>query len=242
MEKANDYSELLSDLMNQLQGTSKEYLSNYLSNAPSWLLEYIQITKVKKDTIFIREETKVESIYILVEGIVKAIDYRFLGNSYDYMWFYPVISFGGMEVLLDLDQFQTTLSTMTPCTMLVISKSLFEKWVKSDINALSMEVKSMGTFLLEEVKRERIFLFMPGFDRVVYMLTQIYEQTSESNTCTIKLTHQDLADRTGLSLKTINRSLKELELSQSIGRIGNKIIVDDTQYRKMKELIEQKHG
>jgi len=242
MEKANDYSELLSDLMNQLQGTSKEYLSNYLSNAPSWLLEYIQITKVKKDTIFIREETKVESIYILVEGIVKAIDYRFLGNSYDYMWFYPVISFGGMEVLLDLDQFQTTLSTMTPCTMLVIAKSLFEKWVKSDINALSMEVKSMGTFLLEEVKRERIFLFMPGFDRVVYMLTQIYEQTSESNTCTIKLTHQDLADRTGLSLKTINRSLKELELSQSIGRIGNKIIVDDTQYRKMKELIEQKHG
>jgi CRP/FNR family cyclic AMP-dependent transcriptional regulator len=242
MEKANDYSELLLDLMKQLQGTSKEYLSNYLSNAPSWLLEYIQITKVKKDTIFIREETKVESIYILVEGIVKAIDYRFLGNSYDYMWFYPVISFGGMEVLLDLDQFQTTLSTMTPCTMLVISKNLFEKWVKSDINALSMEVKSMGSFLLEEVKRERVFLFMSGFDRVVYMLTQIYEQTSENNICTIKLTHQDLADRTGLSLKTINRSLKELELGLSIGRIGNRLIIDDIQYKKMKDMLEQKHG
>jgi CRP/FNR family cyclic AMP-dependent transcriptional regulator len=242
MENVYEYSTSLSNLINNLQDTSKEYLTNYFSNAPTWLLEYIQVTKVKKDTIFIREETKVESIYILVEGIVKAIDYRFLGNSYDYMWFYPVISFGGMEVLLDLDRFQTTLSTMTPCTMLVISRNLFEKWVKSDIHALSLEVKSMGSFLLEEVKRERVFLFMSGFDRVVYMLTQIYEQTSENNICTIKLTHQDLADRTGLSLKTINRSLKELELEKSIRRLGNKIIIDDVQYKRMKDIMEKKHG
>jgi CRP/FNR family cyclic AMP-dependent transcriptional regulator len=242
MENATDYSLHLSNLIHQLPSTSKEYLEKYLSNAPSWLLEALQIITVKKDVIFIREETKAEAIYILVEGIVKAIDYRFLGNSYDYMWFYPVISFGGMEVLLDLDQFQTTLSTMTPCTMLIIPKNIFEKWIKSDINALSMEVKSMGSFLLEEVKRERIFLFMPGFDRVVYMLTQIYEQTAENNSCTIKLTHQDLADRTGLSLKTINRSLKELEVDSHIGRIGNKIMIEDLQYKKMKEMLEHKHG
>jgi CRP/FNR family cyclic AMP-dependent transcriptional regulator len=158
------------------------------------------------------------------------------------MWFYPVISFGGMEVLLDLEDYQTTLSTMTTCTMLVIPRTVFEQWIKNDNKALSMEVKSMGSLLLEEVKKERIFLFMPAFDRVVYLLTQIYEQTAENKICTIKLTHQDLADRTGLSLKTINRSLKELELEAHIGRIGNKIVINESQYSYMKRLMEEKHS
>jgi len=237
MENSNEYSELISNLINQLPGVTKEYLRDYFSNAPTWLSENIQISKLKKDTIFIREETKVEAIYILAEGIVKAIDYRFLGNSYDYMWFYPVISFGSMEVLLDLDHFQTTLSTMTSCTMLIIPKSIFEKWVKNDIRVLTHEVKTMGTFLLEEVKRERVFLFMQGRERVVYMLIQIYEQTLENKICIIKLTHQDLADSTGLSLKTINRSLKELESGSLISRSGNKIIINPEQFDKLKEFM-----
>ena len=242
MENTNEYPLLLSNLINQLPDVTKEYLREYFFNAPVWLSENIQIVKLKKDTIFIREETKVEAIYILVEGIVKAIDYRFLGNSYDYMWFYPVISFGSMEVLLDLDQYQTTLSTMTSCTMLIIPKNIFEKWVKNDIRVLSQEVKAMGTFLLEEVKRERVFLFMQGRERVIYMLIQIYEQTLENKICIIKLTHQDLADSTGLSLKTINRSLKELESEALISRSGNKIIIKPEQFEKLKENINEKNG
>ena len=241
MENITESSKLLNDLLLQLQGASKEYLGSYFSNAPIWLLENLQIIKLKKDFEFIREETRVEAIYILTDGIVKAIDYRFMGNSYDYMWFYPIKSFGAMEVLLDLEQFQTTLSTMTPCTMLIVPINIYKKWVKNDITALSMEVKSMGTFLLEEVKRERVFLFMQGFDRVVYMLTQIYERTADDNICTIKLTHQDLADSTGLSLKTVNRSLKQLEEEQYIHRSGNKILINKEQYMFMKNFIKQKH-
>ena len=149
---------------------------------------------------------------------------------------------GMSEVLLDLDQYQTTLSTMTSCTMLIIPKNIFEKWVKNDIRVLSQEVKAMGTFLLEEVKRERVFLFMQGRERVIYMLIQIYEQTLENKICIIKLTHQDLADSTGLSLKTINRSLKELESEALISRSGNKIIIKPEQFEKLKENINEKNG
>ncbi|ROR28445.1 CRP/FNR family cyclic AMP-dependent transcriptional regulator [Mobilisporobacter senegalensis] len=230
------------NFLNELHGTAKDYLNKYLSQAPDWLLDSIQIVKTKKNTTFIRENEKVDFVYILAEGIVKAIDYRFLGNSYDYMWFYPVKTFGGMEILLELDHFQTTLSTMTSCKMLVIPKNIFEKWMKSDINALSMEVKTMGSFLLEEVKRERVFLFIQGSDRVIYILTHLYEQTAIDNVCIIKVTHQDLADSTGLSIKTINRSLKKLEEEAYISRSGNKIIIKETQYKKMKEIVDQNHG
>lgn len=223
----------------KLHGLAKEYIVNYLSGAPDWLIDSIQITKVEKDTIIIREASKVNSVYFLVDGIVKAIDYRFLGNSYDYMWFYPVKNFGGMEILLDLDLYQTTLSTMTSCTLLVIPKEMFSNWLKSDISAISMEVKSFGTYLLEEAKRERVYLFMQALDRVIYTLTQVYEQTSLNKICTIRLTHQDLSNRTGLSVKTITRSLKKLEQESLIDKSGNKIIIHYIQYNMMMDIISK---
>lgn len=241
MENIEHMDDIL-NFINQLHGSAKDYINKYLSCAPEWLLDSIQIINPKKNTIFIRENTQVDSVYILADGMVKAIDYRFLGNSYDYMWFYPVKTFGGMEILLELDHFQTTLSTMTPCKMLVVPKNIFEKWMKTDINALSMEVKTMGSFLLEEAKRERVYLFMEGSSRVIYILAHLYEQTSIEKVCTIKLTHQDLADSTGLSVKTINRSLKKLEEDNYISRFGNKIMINETQYIKMNEIINQNHG
>ncbi len=231
---------LLSELLDRLEGEPLEYLQKYFNNAPDWVIEALVITNFQKETEFIREEAVVDMIYILAEGIVKAIDYRFLGNSYSYMWFYPVKSFGGMEILLELDRYQTTLSTVTPCTMLVIPRSIFERWIKSDMSILSMEVKTMGTFLLEEVKRERVFLFMEGNERLSYTLMRIYEHTENNQCCTVRLSQQDLADSTGLSSKTISRSLRELENQKLIKRSGNKIILEEDGYKRMKELLRQK--
>lgn len=240
MGNARENRLLLSEQLSRLEGEALEYLQKYLNSAPDWVMEAMVITDLKKETVFIREEAVVDMIYILAEGIVKAIDYRFLGNSYDYMWFYPVKSFGGMEVLLELEHYQTTLSTITPCTMLIIPRAIFERWVRSDISILSMEVKTMGTFLLEEVKRERVFLFMQGSERLIYTLMRIYEQTENQRRCTIRLSQQDLADSTGLSAKTISRSMRELEDQKLITRSGNKILLEEPQYKQMKALLRQK--
>lgn len=233
--------QLIDKLSEQLPASTGSYLKQYFQTVPDWILSSLQLMKLKKDTIFLREEEPVETIYILISGMVKAIDYRFYGNTYDYMWFYPVTSFGGMEVLLEQDHYQTTLSTMTPCTMLLIPSTLFQQWINSDIRVLAMEARIMGTFLLEEVKRERIFLFMQGSDRLIYTLLHIYEQTASQNSCIITLTQQNLADSTGLSVKTISRSLKELEHSKQISRIGNRLLITQEQYQLLNEMIRKKY-
>lgn len=235
-----DIQPKLSQLINSLHGEHKEYLIKFFNKAPRWLLDSIKINNIKKNTIIIREETPVDTIYILVTGIVKAVDYRFLGNSYNYMWFHPIKSFGSMEIILDLDTYQSTLSTMTPCTILTIPRHYFEKWIKSDVVALGMEVKTMVSYLLEEAVKERSYLFMEGNDRVIYTITQIYEQTLSNEECIIQLTQQDFSDCTGLSIKTIHRALKKLEEDSLIERIGHKIKVRPSQYHKMKDYISDK--
>ncbi|BBF45034.1 predicted N-ribosylNicotinamide CRP-like regulator [Lachnospiraceae bacterium KM106-2] len=227
-------------LIKEAKGEEKGYLEGYLTNAPVWLLESFHIVNMEAGTVFIRENADVDFVYILIEGKVKAIDYRVFGITYDYMWWDAVKSFGAMEVILDVDKYKTTLQTVTHCKMLVISRKKFDNWMKSDINALKIESKMMVSYLLEQARRERIFLFMQGTDRVAYLLTQLYEERGNEKKCSLKWTRQELSDCTGLCVKTINRSIAKLSEDGYLSRDGNKIIITEEQYSEMKRFIAQK--
>ncbi|WP_243144538.1 Crp/Fnr family transcriptional regulator [Defluviitalea raffinosedens] len=239
MKTENNIEKLVA-LQKKLKDPEKEYLEQYLKNAPMWLLESFQIVHMGKDHVFIREKTEVDMVYILVEGIVKAIDYRIFGIVYNYMWFYPVKTFGSMEILLELQNYMTTLKTVTPCTMLAVLKDKFATWMRNDINTLLLESKSMGSYLLEQSRKERLFLFFQGVDRVILLFIHLYEKMAQNNKCILKLTRQDIADQSGLSIKTINRAVKKLEEEGYISREGNKILILESQYKKMQEYIIHK--
>lgn len=64
-----------SDVINEIMHKS-EYLNNYLSNAPYWLIESLCVVKKPKDKLIVEENAKADTIYILVDGTVRAVDYR----------------------------------------------------------------------------------------------------------------------------------------------------------------------
>ena len=78
MEKRINNIDKVLALKNNLKSNEKEFLSKYLENAPMWILDSFKIVNMKEGTVFIREKTEVDMVYILVEGTVKAIDYRIL--------------------------------------------------------------------------------------------------------------------------------------------------------------------
>lgn len=224
-------------LLKSLTGEKKEYLKKYLNNAPEWFLESLQVVHKEKNNIFVRESCPVDNVYILIDGIVRAIDYRIFGIAYDYMWFYAVSVFGNLEIITQIEKYKTTLMTVTDCTMLVVSKSKFERWIMNDNNALRMEAQYMCNSLLEQARKERAFIFLQGIDRIMYLFVQSYEQTAKSK-CVINLTRKELSERSGLCIKTINRAIKKLYEDNYIERSGNKIIITGSQYHTMKKYLE----
>ena len=55
-------------LINELRSEERDYLNNYLANAPKWLLEAFQIVRLKKGTTFIHENAHVDTVYIPDSG------------------------------------------------------------------------------------------------------------------------------------------------------------------------------
>lgn len=218
----------------------REQLEEYFQSAPLWLIDALQTEELEKGTVFIREGEPADTVYFLGKGIVGATDYRIYGTPYDFMQFDKAYAFGGMEFIMDDSVYRTTLRTMTDCTMVKISRPLFEKWMYSDIRALKYEARQVGEYLLEGGRNGRLYLFMQGADRLALLFVERYEKYSKDGVLSIRDGRQMLADATGLCVKSITRGIRKFTADGLITKEKGRIVIDRKQYEGLKQMISLK--
>ena len=224
--------------LNDIDKKRQEQFKEYFKTAPLWVMDSFQIEEMDKGVIFVRENTPVENIYFIGKGIIEAIDYRVHGVAYEFMRFDNVYAMGGMEYIMDMKNYRTTLRTVTKCTVVKMSRVNFEKWMSSDIHALKQEAKQIGNYLLEE-GRSCMLLFLQGADRLSMLLVERFERYARDGVLQVKGGQQGLSNATGLCLKTVNRAIKKLSEEGLITKEGNKIWIDQSQYGRLKEMISE---
>ena len=105
-----------------------------------------------------------------------------------------------------------------------------------------MEARLTCASLLDEVRRNRLYLFLEGADRLAILFADWYEKYNKNDILVISESRQNLADETGLCLKSISRAIKKFQTSQLIQKKGNQICIDRTQYEGLKRTVEDKIG
>ena len=226
-------------VLKDCDGERRTQFEEYFKTAPLWLLEAFQTERMDANEIFIKEDDPADTVFFLVSGIIEAIDYRFLGVEYEFMRLNKLYAVGGMEVIMELPAYKTTLRTATKCTMIKLPSSVFAQWLMSDIRALRSEAKLTSEVLLEESRQNRAMLFLQGSNRLAMLLVQRFEHYGRNGELVIKSTRQELSNVIGLSIKTINRAVKKFIDEGLVTREGNKIIVSEEQYERLKTMIDE---
>lgn len=227
-------------ILEKCDKSSREYLEQYLKNAPDWILDSFQVVRMKKGTTFIEEGEKADKVYILVKGSIIAVDYRVREMVYGFFRFRPVKAMGALEIIADMEKYMTTLITTENCVFLKIGRKQFEKWLKNDMNAFQMQTKEIGCYLTEQARKERLNVLLKATDRIALVLIRLYEIYSENGKSKIYLSRKDFMETTGLSERTVTRVLKELEGKGNITRSGWDIVLTCEQYLVLKELVDDK--
>lgn len=230
----------LDNVWKYLNKESHMYLEKFLKNAPMWLLEEFHEVNISKDTEFVSENDPANTVYILLTGVVKATDIRVFPVVYDFIRFYPIEIFGAMEFLLREDTYRTTLITVTNCKFLKLSIEQFSKWVLNDINAMKMFTEAMTRYLLDQCRKERLYLFLQGEERVLLFLSDIYEKNGLADEIVINISRNDLAKGTALSVRTVNRTIKELIKEGFLVKKGRKLILPFEKYKEIKKRLSDK--
>ena len=144
------------------------------------------------------------------------------------------------EFLMDLEEYKTSLRTVTRCTIVKIPRAVFEKWMYADIHALKYEAKLVGEYLLEQARNERSLLLMQGADRLALLFVDYFEQYGQGGVLWVREGQKSLADKTGFCLKSVNRAVKKLSEQGLIEKQGNQIKINQEQYERMKAQIAEK--
>ena len=158
--------------LRELEREKQKQFEAYFRTAPLWLMDLFQSEIMEAGTTFIRENEPADTIFFVARGRVKATDYRISGIAYDFMKPMNLIALGGMEVILGQDTYQTTLQTETECIVTKLPRAQYEKWIYSDTEAFRMEAKLTCASLLEEERRNRLYLFLEGADRLAVLFSK----------------------------------------------------------------------
>ncbi|MFR5602383.1 MAG: Crp/Fnr family transcriptional regulator [Lachnospiraceae bacterium] len=229
-------------LISSCDEKTRGFLEQYLKEAPDWILTSFRMIEMDKNAVIVRENSHFDTVYILIEGLARAVEYCNGDSNFDYSWFGPTKVIGALETLLGNENYATTIETLVPCRMMALSRVLFERWVMTDIHLLHFESREVGNELLGQARQARAFLFMDGRERVMSFMAFTYREICNGGKEQLNLTRQQMADSTGLSIKTVNRVIQELLRDGYIGRKGNRITISDIQHKKMEEEITPRFG
>lgn len=227
-------------VIRKLDSEKQEYLRQYFSGAPRWLLEQFQVIEIPAGTTFINEGEAAERVYVLLEGQVSAVDYRVQEAVYGFFQFYPIEIFGVMEILGGMERYKTSLASVEKSVFLRIGREHYERWLKSDINAFQMETKEIINYLLEQARKERLYVLLSGNQRFYQVLIKLYQSYEINGTYSAYISRKDFAEMTGLSERTITRAIKSLVAEGYIVKKGWNITMDQSQYMRLKKLADEK--
>ncbi|WP_195715048.1 Crp/Fnr family transcriptional regulator [Clostridium sp. AM42-4] len=225
------------DVISKLSPKQQNYLNRYFTYAPEALKSSMQVVRMPAGTTFIQEGTLVDKVYILLKGSVSAVDYRVRETVYGFCHFEPIEIFGTMEILGQTNCYKTTLATTQDSLLLKIPGDICKKWLLNDVSALRMETERIIGYLLDQSRKERLYVMLPGNERVYLILTNLYETYGKCDTYRVYLSRKDFSEVTGVSERTITRALKDLEEKGLIARDGWSIVMTWEQYQKIRELV-----
>lgn len=227
-------------LLQELDKESREYLLRYFENAPDWLMEAFQVIRLSEEKTFINEGDEANNIFILVKGSVMAVDYRVQEMVYGFIKFQPVEVFGAMEIMINMAHYKTTLMTKKESIFLKISREKFEKWINNDLQAFKMQTEKVVGYLMDEARRQRLYVMLQGVERVGLVLYDLYETYAKGDKFAMTISRHDLAETTGLSLRTITRTLNAMEEEGLLTKQGRSIIMTREQCEMLREKMEDK--
>ena len=84
-----------------------------------------------------------------------------------------------------------------------------------------------------------MYLMLEGIDRIKLYFIQHYELSVKGDICILKITRQQIAEETGLSVRTVNRVIKKLKEQDLLKVKKQKIIITEKQYNSMVESVDE---
>jgi CRP/FNR family transcriptional regulator len=187
----------------------------------------IVVEEFKKHDTILHEEDTNEFMYIILFGKVKVSRTTQDGKEIILALHQTNDSFGELS-LIDGKTTPATVSAIEDSLIAFISKKAFYSILSDREKVLEKILHIFCSRLRESWNKIFLLNFRNAAQKIkmlFLMLSHEYaERTSDGIMITVKLTHQEIADMTGLTRETVTRVIDKLQKDKEISVLDNKFI------------------
>lgn len=232
----------LAQVIARLGGERRQYLSDFFENCPEELVQTIQYERVPRGRTILQAGMNCGYVWGILNGEISVTDIQMLGNAYSFVEGagFSSIIIGDFEPFAGIAEFRNTIYAVTDCEALKIPTADYMRWMGQDGGALFMRAQNFAKTLAQEISNERKYLLLNGRDRLVLYLSQAYEKWDGTGEYVLKKTQTQLAQRIGMNVRTVQRSIQKLEADGLVSCQSSRLRVSKEQYGKLKEYREEK--
>jgi len=191
------------------------------------IADKIRIEEFGKNEIVLREEDTNEFMYIILDGQVKVVQATEDGKEI-LLAIHKTHDFFGEVSLLDGMTAPATVQASEDSFIAFISKKDFYALLSAQSKVLEKLLEILCARLRDSWKRIYLLTFKHASDRVkTLFLSLSFEngtRTPEGIVIDLKLTHQEIADMTGLTRESVTRVLDKLQKDGEITVLKNRRI------------------
>ena len=218
----------------------RTYFLKLFENIPHQTAEHIVGIKVNKGDYILKAGEPCDAVYFLLEGKVIGEAYTNQGRAYSFMDFSQMRVLGDYELFYDCGEYTASVRAEENCYLLKLSKDYYMNWVKQDVNALFLRTRNILSVLTFERSVDRVYLQKNSKDRLCLLLVRFYEtgEKDKKGSFTVQYTQMELADKIGVNLRSVQRSIAALESEQLVQLKKGKMVISKDQYEKLSKLLQ----
>ena len=210
-----------------------ELFSSLSSDELRQVSNKIAVRQFKKNEIILYEEDTTEYMYIIFEGEVKVVQTTEEGKEVVLAIHRSGDFFGDMS-LIDGKTIPATVVTTKDSMTAIISKSVFYFLISTHNKILERMLEILSSRLRQSWKLIQMLNFTHAPQRIMMLFTMLAEKygskTNEDMILNIRLTHQGIADMTGLTRETVTRVIDKWLKSGDIAILKDKSIRLNTDF------------
>ena len=223
---------------NDIPAERREYFQKLFDKIPHQTVEHIVSAKAKKGDYILKAGEPCEAVYFLLKGKVTGEAYTDQGRAYSFLDFSKMYVLGDYEMLYNSAEHVISIKAEQNCNLLKLSRDHYINWIKQDVTALYLRTNNILSVLTFERSVDREFMQKNSKERLCLLLVRFYEveEKDKNGNYTVQHTQGELADKIGVNLRSVQRSIAALESEQLVQLKKGKMVISPEQYEKLAQV------
>ncbi|KNF07561.1 cAMP-binding protein [Gottschalkia purinilytica] len=226
----------LHELMNQ-----NPNLEKILKNMPETIKNRCVVKTVPAKSIIQKKDDDLDFFSIICKGEVRIINEFENGNIYVIEKNKAIDFIGEVTALSDKKKTSVTTEAVTTCTIIQLPITDFFKWIELDNNFLLIISKRVANKLYNSSYVRGVELFYSASHLIIdFLINYVDQNTNKKDQIIVALTRQEISEKLGVTIRTVNRAIKKLKDENLISINKGKIYINNNQYEQLAKAMDDR--